>query len=130
VRKLAERTTQATQEIGGMIGQVQNFTRDAASGMETVVTDMRHLVALTEHAGGAMNHIAEQSETVKGLVGSITLALTEQSAASNDIARRVETIAQMSEENSAAVQQTATAANAMERVAAALQASVRHFRLA
>ena len=129
VRKLAERTTQSTQEIGGMISQVQAVTNEAVSSMETVVSDMAGLIRLSEEADGMIGRIADQSATVLGVVGSITGALHEQSGASTDIARRVESIAQMSEENSAAVQETAGTARRLSTLAADLTASARRFCL-
>lgn len=58
----------------------------------------------------AIMKIDEQSNSVLTVVGDIANALREQSVASNDIARRVEQMAQMTEENSASVRQSAAAA--------------------
>ena len=62
-------------------------------------------------------------------VEEITNALHEQSSASNEIARRVEQIAVASEENSAAVRNTANSARSLEDVSAHLRASIARFRL-
>ena len=130
VRKLAERTTQSTQEIGNMIHQVQTVTGGAVESMEKVVAEMGNLRELSEKADHSMDQINVQSGSVMAVVGNISVALQEQSAASEDIARRVETIAQMSEENSAAIQQTATAAQQLSAVAVSLQENARKFKLA
>lgn len=63
------------------------------------------------------------------VVGDIANALREQSVASNDIARRVEQMAQMTEENSASVWQTAAAAQQLDSVSSALEATSRQFRI-
>jgi methyl-accepting chemotaxis protein len=55
--------------------------------------------------------------------------LKEQSVASNDIARRVEQIAQVTEETGTAVRQTAAAAQHLASVAAILQDSSSRFQL-
>ena len=130
VRKLAERTTQSTQEIGSMIQKVQAVTTDAVASMQTVVSEMSGLITLSENADKTIGQITDQSTSVQTVVGTITNALQEQSSASNDIARRVENIAQMSEENSAAVQQTASAARQLSQVADSLMVTAQRFKLA
>jgi methyl-accepting chemotaxis protein len=130
VRKLAERTGKSTQEITGMIGQVQGVTRDAVASMETVVTRMASVDALSREAGSAIDTLKQQSQNVIASVEDITAALREQSSASNEIARRVEQTAQASEENSAAVKETAAATHELEAVASRLQVVSQRFRLA
>ncbi|OHC66170.1 MAG: hypothetical protein A2040_18160 [Rhodocyclales bacterium GWA2_65_19] len=129
VRKLAERTANSTKEIAGMIDQVQAVTAGAVGSMENVVVAMEGVARLSEEAGQSIKLIDEQSHSVLTVVGDITNALQEQSTASNDIARRVEQIAQMTEENSTAVGQTAAAAQRLAAVAATLQDSSRRFTL-
>ena len=130
VRKLAERTTLSTQEISGMIGQIQTVTSGAVNSMETVVTEMGELVTQSEKAGEAIGAIEDQSRSVMDVVESITTGLNEQTSASNEIARRIESIAQMSEENSAAVHQTATSAQNLSHMATSLLESAHRFRVA
>jgi methyl-accepting chemotaxis protein len=55
-------------------------------------------------------------------------ALQEQSAASTEIARRIELIAQISEQNSSAVQASAGAVAQLQQLARSLSDSVHHFR--
>ncbi len=62
-------------------------------------------------------------------VCDISAALKEQSAASNDIAANVERIAQMAQENNAAVAGTTATATELERLAAALQGEVCRYRV-
>jgi methyl-accepting chemotaxis protein len=53
----------------------------------------------------------------------------EQTSASTQIARNVETIAQMTEENSAAVNAVSLSAQQLEQLAAGLKQSVGQFRV-
>lgn len=129
VRKLAERTTQSTQEIALMIGKIQQGTRDAVASMEGAVDQVSQGVALANRAGNAIVEIRTEATHVVEVVNGISHSLGEQSNASSDIARNVETIAQMTEENSAAVQETASAAHHLEQMAISLQATVARFRV-
>ena len=129
VRKLAERTTLSTQEIAGMIDQIQKGTRTAVSSMEAGMRRVDSGVALAGQAGEAIGRIKASAEEVVGVVDSISAALREQSAASNDIARKVEKIAQMSEQNTAAVQNTATTARDLGQLSAFLESAVKRFNI-
>jgi len=127
VRKLAERTTKSTQEIAGMIEKIQDGTRSAVTSMESGVAQVGNGVALANKAGESITHIMSGASRVVQVVSDISDSLKEQSVASNDIAKNVESIAQMTEENSAAVQETAVAAHYLETLSASLQRSIGRF---
>jgi len=129
VRKLAERTTQSTQEISGMIDSIQNSTQSAIASMEEGRSRVDEGVAMACRAGESMDQIRDGAKQVVSEVNDITAALREQSAASNQVAQNVEKIAQMTEENSAAVGEIAHAARDMEHLAGQLQGAVSRFRV-
>ncbi len=130
VRKLAERTAKSTQEIAGMIEKIQNSTREVVASMESSVGRVSSGVALANQAGQSITQIKAESTRVAQVVGNISDALREQSEASRSIAQNVEKIAQMSEENSAAVLQTANAAGHLEKLALSLQTTISRFKVA
>jgi len=129
VRKLAERTATSTQEIASMIEQIQQGTGSAVASMETGVSQAMAGVELATQAGAAIRDINGQSDRVVEVVGDISASLREQTAASSDVARGIEHIAQMTEENSSAVRETAQAAHDLTNMAASLQAVVDRFRV-
>jgi methyl-accepting chemotaxis protein len=129
VRKLAERTASSTREIAGMIEQIQDGTHRAVGSMETGVAQVNEGAALAAKAGESITQIKAGSAQVAGMVDTISAAIREQSAASNDISRHVEKIAQMSEENNAAVQQAADAARHLDLLATSLQGAISRFRV-
>ncbi len=129
VRKLAERTGQSTQQIATMIERIQDNTRKAAADMETSVSRVNEGVSLARQAGESITAIQEGSKQVIHAVDDITLALKEQSVASQDIAKSIEHIAQMAEENSATINQTAASARQLDGLAGQLRATVNKFQL-
>ncbi|MFZ2854721.1 MAG: methyl-accepting chemotaxis protein [Rhodocyclaceae bacterium] len=129
VRKLAERTTKATGEITQMIGAIQQSAQAAVSTMGSAVEQVGSGVALANQAGSAIVQIKNGAEQVVGVVDDISLALVEQSTASNEIANQVEMVAKMTEENSAAAAETANAANRLQELAQSMQSAVRRFRI-
>ncbi|MDG9875306.1 methyl-accepting chemotaxis protein [Pseudomonas juntendi] len=129
VRLLAQRTGNSTQEITEMVKRIQSGTRDAVGQMEVGVQQVKGGVTLAQQAGEAIVSIRQSSGDVVRMVDQISLALREQTAASQDVARNVERIAQMSQQNSQAVEQTAETAGALQRLAQGLYGQVGVFRI-
>ncbi len=129
VRKLAERTSGATQQIAGMVQAIQSGTDEAVKSMNRGVERVREGVVLTRRAGAAMDEIRRGARSVVQQVTDISAALKEQSAASHELARNVERIAQMAEQNNAAVGETASTAGRLEALAQDVRLEVAHFRL-
>ena len=129
VRKLAERTTRATEEITKMIGAMQQSAQAAVTTMEAAVDQVSGGVEMAIQAGSAIVKIKQSSEQVVGVVNDITSALSEQTIASNAIATQVEKVAQLTEVNSAAISQTANAAKDLHELADAMRATVTRFKI-
>jgi len=129
VRKLAERTSKSTQEIGTMIDKIQNGTREAVTNIESGVTTGISGVALANKAGESITQIKAEAANLAQVVSDISDALKEQSIASNDVAKNVEKIAQMTEENNTAALQSANSANYLEKLASSLHVSISHFKI-
>lgn len=128
VRKLAERTSQSTTEIGGMVTKIQNGTKSAVSSMQSGVAQVSTGVELANQAGQSINRIRDGALRVTSVVNGISDAIREQGVASNDIARKLESIAQMSEESAVAVRQTADAARQLQTLSASLHQAVARFK--
>jgi methyl-accepting chemotaxis protein len=129
VRKLAERTAQATTEISGMIEAVQGSAHAAVGTMQQAVARVGQGLGMAQKASDSMLGISDGAQKVVSAVNEISNALKEQSVASNDIAANVEKIAQMSEENSAATREAADTAHQLEALAAGTRAAVSEFRV-
>ncbi|MBV8658754.1 MAG: methyl-accepting chemotaxis protein [Burkholderiales bacterium] len=129
VRKLAERTTQSTQEIAAMIGKIQVSTQDAVAHMGTVVVNVGSGQTLADQAGNRIGEIQGSVERVMAEITQISAALSQQSTASQDIAGNVEHVAQMTDENSSAAKTAAQAAGYLEQIAKEMRQTVNHFKV-
>jgi methyl-accepting chemotaxis protein len=129
VRKLAERTSESTHTIAGVIDKVQAGARRAAQEMENGVARVNGGVELAHQAGDSITGIQAGAERVAAAVDDIGTALDEQATAAQEIARGVERIAGMAEENSASVRQTSAAAERLHELASELERSVARFHV-
>jgi methyl-accepting chemotaxis protein len=127
VRKLAERSAQAANEVGGMIVALQDSAKTAVDTMEQAVERVGRGVTMAEKASESMLGITEGAARVVAAVNDISDALKEQGVASNHIAANVEKIATMSEENRTATRAAADTALRLEQLAANTRQAVAVF---
>jgi methyl-accepting chemotaxis protein len=129
VRKLAERTTSSVQNISKVIQRIQEGSSAVVASMDSSRRMVGEVVDSAQVSGRAMQDIVGSADTLRHAIASISAALEEQRLASSEVARNVEAIAQMSEQNSAAVNTVAETANDLRTVADGLQARVAAFRI-
>lgn len=129
VRKLAERTSASTQEIGDSIAAMRESAGGAVASMQRVVEKVNEGVEKAEEANQSIRVIGESSRAAVGMVEEITSAIREQAAATNNIAVQVEKIAQMSEESSAAASHSADTAQQLDSLATEMQSIVSEYRI-
>ena len=128
VRKLAERTTAATQDIGTMIGAIQSSVAAAVESVHNTVRLVNSDVELTRQAGGAIQAITVGTTRVDEEISSIANALEEQNSAGQLIAVNVEQVAQMTEQNTSASTEASELARELESVVKQLEVSISRFR--
>jgi methyl-accepting chemotaxis protein len=129
VRKLAERTTNATGEIGGLISAIQQGIDGTVHSMHQANTEADASLELVARTESALRRIDEGSDTVARHVQSIAVALQEQDAAVRQIAVNVEQIAQMTEKNSNAAADNNQTASKLDLLARGLRDAVTVYRV-
>jgi methyl-accepting chemotaxis protein len=129
VRKLAERTQHATQEVSSSISEIQTETSRAVTNIQEGTKGVEAGVILAGSAGSALSKITEASGTLQTMVQSIAAAAEEQSAASEQISKSVESINAVTRESSDGARQAADAAVQLSKQAERLQALVGRFKL-
>jgi methyl-accepting chemotaxis protein len=115
VRSLAQRSAEAAKEIKGLIGA----SVEKVEGGSRLVAD----------AGKTMNEIVSSVQRVSDIIGEITAASTEQSDGIGQINVAVGQLDQMTQQNSALVEQSAAAAQSLKEQAARLSGLVGTFQL-
>ncbi len=129
VRKLAERTARATEDITRTIRAVQGDTDTAAARMDGVSGQVSVGVDRAEKAAQALRDINEGARATLAKTREVADAAREQSEASNNIAGNVERIAQMVERSDASVQQAHAQVRELDILARDLQEAAAKFKL-
>jgi methyl-accepting chemotaxis protein len=127
VRKLAERTTQSTLEVADVISAIQGETRTAVGDMHRIVEQVTSNADGARQAGELMIQIREGAIRVLDTSSEIDNALKEQNMASTQIAKQVEVIASMSEENTAAMNEAREASDEMKSLSTEMHDMVDKF---
>lgn len=129
VRKLAERTSRATKEIGTMIAAIQKETTAAVMSMAGSSSQVEEGRGLVNETGGHLANIVTTVGLVTEMMQDISQEAEAQSATSNLISATINEVAMMSQTN----QETATTmydeAIMLARTASTLKNSVAVFKL-
>jgi methyl-accepting chemotaxis protein len=94
VRKLAERSVNATKEIGLVIKQVQADTSDSVKFGELAAREAQASMELSGVAGNALANIVKSIEQTSDLMSDIARMTAEQANASTQVIRSVERMSQ------------------------------------
>lgn len=129
VRKLAERTTQATTQVGQTIGAIQEQTGQAVDRMSTGTERVDEGVRLAQQAGSSLEQIVAGTTHVAEVIQTIAATSDEQSAATEQIAQNIEQINALSREAAEGAAQAAQAAASLSAKSEHLQSLVGRFKL-
>ncbi len=129
VRRLAERTRSATEEIAGTIRSIQEETRQTLTLMDESHTAVDTGIGETGRARQSLEAIIESAQQVEHMIHLIATAATEQTSASGEISESASHISQLSTENSQAAEETADGCRQLSRLANELNQAIGQFRL-
>ncbi|HFS8199214.1 TPA: methyl-accepting chemotaxis protein [Serratia marcescens] len=116
VRNLASRSAQAAKEIKLLIDES--------------VSRVKHGSVLVENSGATMQDIVRSVTRVTDIMGEIASASDEQSRGIEQVTQAVTQMDQVTQQNAALVEESASAATALEEQAITLADAVAVFRLA
>jgi methyl-accepting chemotaxis protein len=118
VRKLAERSAGATQEIGVLIMEVQTRTAQAISSMEAGAKEVATGTELAEQAGKALVDIQSMANMVTLRVQAICGAAAGMSTSAEEVSNAINDVAAVIEQSSASAEEMSASA---EEVSASIQ---------
>ncbi|MCB9208253.1 MAG: HAMP domain-containing protein [Ignavibacteriales bacterium] len=129
VKKLAERTTVATNEIADMVNKIQADSSNAVDAIKKGNDEVSNGMNEAVKAGQSMSEIVKSSDKVLEISSQVAVTSEEQSATVEQISRSVESINAVSQESALGIQQVAGATNDLNQLTEQLQNMVGKFKL-
>lgn len=129
VRKLAERTSEATTRIATTVESVQIDTDGVVNTMHEAVPQVQASMAQVNEVATILVDIRNEADDSVAKARDVAQATREQGTAANELAANVERIASMAEEVSATMGGNAGAAREMQEMAVELKSAVSQFKL-
>ena len=129
VRKLAERTAKATDEIASMISGIQNEVSVAGRAMDDATRKVTSGVELSEKSSDMLDEILKKAQELQSMIQQIASATEEMSSVTDHITQDIGTIAEGSKEISLAVDQSAQTASDIARLGGELNTAIGRFRV-
>jgi methyl-accepting chemotaxis protein len=127
VRRLAERTKGATEEIAGTIRSIQEETGQTLEVMSHSRDAVESGMSETANARTSLEMIIQSSKEVEHQIHMIATAATEQTAASREISESASEISTLATESSQAAEDAAAASESLSKLANDLDGIIRQF---
>jgi len=127
VRKLAERTATSTTDISRTVSEIQSTAQTAVTSMDLAVKEVEEGISLMKASGKSLDQITVTSNQVTDKAQHIAAAAKQQSVASEDVARNMERISGLIEENTQSAQLAWKATEDLSKTAEELRALVQRF---
>lgn len=129
VRSLAKRTQESTEEIQGMIQNLQENSKAAVSAMEISNKQAELCVDNTHKAGEALHAIGANIDEITGMNLQIATASEEQSTVIDEISRNIHEVLTEIEHTSTAADDTANSSGELTKLSQELQSLMSQFKL-
>ena len=129
VRKLAEKTSNATAEISGMIQTIQQKTSEAVRTMNASTSDVKEGVANAREAGNSLRNIVESAEQVTAMVQEIARTTQMQNKDTQMIRQNIGEIGSLIESTLDNTREGTVKAKNLTSLAASLDNTVTAFKL-
>ena len=129
VQRLAERSAEATKQIGLLVKTIQGDTQDAVAAMEKSTQGVVEGAQLADDAGRSLQQIEQATRELTDLVNSISVSTQVQTDMAQEVAAVMADILKITEQTSKGTQLTSASVNQLEGLAKELSGSVSGFKL-
>lgn len=129
VQRLAERSGEATKQIGAIVKTIQTDTHDAVAAMEKSTQGVVEGAKLSDAAGQALSEIGSVSQELAGLIQRITQTTQAQTEVAKTVAQNMQDIQNITTQTTEGTKRTAVSIGQLANLAADLKGSVAGFKL-
>ncbi len=129
VRKLAERTTKATDQIAEMIQTIQDEAQDASQSMHEAHTVISQGKQTAEKTEAVLHEIMQSVTQVMDMIAQIATASEQMSSGAEEISQNVEGISYVTKNSADGIQHMALTAEQLTQKMNTLRQIVLRFKL-
>lgn len=129
VQRLAERSAEATKQIGTLVKTIQGDTQSAVAAMEQSTQGVVDGAKLSDLAGQSLQEIEQVSRQLAELINSISVSTQVQTDMAREVATAMADILKITEQTTEGTQNTVTSVSELAALAVDLRASVSGFKL-
>jgi len=130
VQRLAERSSEATKQIGAIVKTIQTDTNSAVAAMEKSTEGVVEGARLSDAAGKALTEIETVSNSLARLIQSISTATAAQTEEASTVTKNMQQIQEITSQTTQGTKLTAESVGQLTKLAEELRASVAGFKLA
>jgi methyl-accepting chemotaxis protein len=129
VRKLAERTSKATSEIGCILQGIRSDTENAVDGMQAAAPVIASGVTQANSAAATLHAIEQQAQDTLEKMQALSRATQEQTRRIEDIVSNVDEVMKASGQTENVIGQSLRSAAELEQASSAMFSMVQRFRI-
>ena len=129
VQRLAERSGEATKQIGGLVKKIQGDTHDAVAAMEKSILGVVDGAVLSDMAGQSLKEIEQVSNELATLINSISVSTQVQTDMAGEVAGVMQEILKITEHTTEGTRLTANSVAQLAHLTSDLRGSVAGFKL-
>ncbi len=129
VQRLAERSGEATKQIGALVKTIQGDTHDAVAAMEKSTLGVVEGAKLSDVAGQSLQEIERVSNELAALINSISTSTQVQTDMASEVANVMEDILKITVQTTEGTRLTANSIAQLNSLATDLRGSVAGFKL-
>jgi twitching motility protein PilJ len=129
VQRLAERSTDATKQIGALINTIQADTNEAVTSMERSTANVVSGAQLASDAGKSLEEIENVSNQLYGLIQGIADTARGEASTAAEVSGTMNSIREVTTQTTAGTNETANSIGKLAQQAEQLRDSVAGFKL-
>jgi twitching motility protein PilJ len=129
VQRLAERSAEATKQIGALVKTIQGDTHDAVAAMEKSTLGVVEGAKLSDMAGQSLREIEQVSNELASLINSISTSTQVQTDMASEVASVMQDILKITVQTTEGTRLTANSIGQLTSLTADLKGSVAGFKL-
>lgn len=130
VQRLAERSSEATKQIGAIVKTIQTDTHSAVAAMEKSTEGVVEGAKLSDAAGKALTEIETVSNSLARLIQSISAATEAQTQVASTVTKNMQQIQEITSLTTKGTKLTADSVGQLTKLSEELRDSVAGFKLA